>query len=151
MKRLLLLHILSAAIPNGLLVSDSLPFPVSVGGQAAKDGTPFAKIANPVAADAELSVESKDGMIIVNVHAVNAKNEPVPGSTPAVILLQGKTKTNLDKTMDGKKLVAGKYLMKRGKRRQDCQYPRHHQVAWCAKTIYLSRPIRSVLRLRPQI
>ena len=28
--------------------------PVSVGGQAAKDGTPFAKIENPVAADAEL-------------------------------------------------------------------------------------------------
>ena len=44
---------------------------------------------------------------LVNVNSVNAKNEPVPGSTPAVILLQGKTKTNLDKTMDGKKLAAG--------------------------------------------
>jgi len=84
---------------------------VSVGGQAAKDGTPFAKIENPVAADAELSVQSKDGMIIVNVHMVNAKNEPVPDSAPAVILLQGKTKTNLDKTMDGKKLAAGNYVM----------------------------------------
>ena len=29
-------------------------------------------------------------MIIVNVNAVTAKNEPVEGSTPAVILLQGK-------------------------------------------------------------
>jgi hypothetical protein len=57
---------------------------VSVGGQAAKDGTSFAKIENPVSADAELSVQSKDGMIIVNVNALNAKNEPVPGSTPAV-------------------------------------------------------------------
>jgi hypothetical protein len=28
-----------------------------------------------------------------------------------VILLQGKTKTNLDKTMDGTKLVAGNYVM----------------------------------------
>jgi len=111
MKRLLLFFIMSAAFAYGLFASDSLPFPVSVGGQAAKDGTPFAKIENPVAADAELSVESKDGMIIVNVHAVNAKNEPVPGSTPAVILLQGKTKTNLDKTMDGKKLAAGNYVM----------------------------------------
>jgi hypothetical protein len=73
-------------------------------------GAPFAKIENPVAADAERSVESKDGMIIVNVNAVNAKNEPVPGSAPAVILLQGKTKTNLDKTMDGKKLAAGNYI-----------------------------------------
>jgi hypothetical protein len=85
--------------------------PSVVGGQAAKDGTPFARIENPVAADAELSVESKDGMIIVNVNAVNAKNESVPDSTPAVILLQGKTKTNLDKTMDGKKLAAGKYVL----------------------------------------
>ena len=97
---------MSAAVQNGLFSGDSLPFPVSVGGQAAKGGTPFAKIENPVAADAELPVGSKDAMIIVNVNAVNAKNEPVPGSTPAVILLQGKTKTNLDKTMDGKKLGA---------------------------------------------
>ena len=111
MNRLLLFFILSAAFAYGLFASDSLPFLVSVGGQTAKDGTPFAKIENPVAADAELSVESKDSMIIVNVHAVSAKNEPVPGSTSAVILLQGKTKTNLDKTMDGKKLAAGNYIM----------------------------------------
>ncbi len=111
MKRVLLFFIISAVFPCLLLASDSLPFPVSVGGQAAKDGTPFAKIENPVAADAELSVQSKDAMIIVNVNAVNAKNEPVPGSTPAVILLQGKTKTNLDKTMEGKKLAAGNYVM----------------------------------------
>jgi hypothetical protein len=111
MKRLLLFFFMSAAFAYGLFASDSLPFPESVGGQAAKDGAPFAKIENPVAADAELSVESKDGMIIVNVHAVSAKNEPAPDSTPAVILLQGKTKTNLDKTMDGKKLAAGNYVM----------------------------------------
>jgi hypothetical protein len=111
MKRLLLFLIISAALPYGLFASDSLPFPVSLGGQPAKDGTPFAKIEKPVAADAELWVESKDGMIIVNVNAVNAKNEPVAGSTPAVILLQGKTKTSLDKTMDGKKLAPGNYVM----------------------------------------
>lgn len=111
MKRLLLFLTVSAAFAYGLFASDSLPFSVSVGGQAAKDGTPFAKIEKPVAADAELSVESKDGMIIVNVHAVNSKNEPIPAATPAVILLQGKTKTSLDKTMDGKKLAAGNYVM----------------------------------------
>jgi len=111
MKGLLLFFILCAAFPYGLFASDALPFPVSVGGQAAKDGTPFAKIENPVAADAELAVASRSGMIIVNVNMVNAKNEPVPGSTPAVILLPGKTKTNLDKTMDGKKLGPGNYIM----------------------------------------
>jgi len=110
MKHVLLFFII-AAFPYVLLASDSLPFAVSVGGQAAKDGTPFAKIENPVAADAELSVQSKDAMIIVNVHAVNAKSEPVPDSAPAVILLQGKTKTNLDKTMDGKRLAAGNYVL----------------------------------------
>ena len=34
-------------------------------------------------------LQTKDGMIIVNVNAVNAKNEPSPGSDPrAVILLR---------------------------------------------------------------
>ena len=56
---------MSAAVIPALLASDSLPFPVSVGGHAAKDGTPFAQNENPMSADAELSVQSKDGMIIV--------------------------------------------------------------------------------------
>jgi len=83
---------MSAAVTSAFLASNSLPFPVSVGGQAAKDGTPFAQIENPVSADAELSVQSKDGMIIVTVNAVNAKNEPVPGSTPAVFCCEAKPK-----------------------------------------------------------
>jgi hypothetical protein len=105
------LFIISAAFPYALFASDSLPFPLSLGGQAAKDGTPFANIENPVAADAELAIEAKGDMIIVNVNMVTAKNEPVQGSTPAVILLQGKAKTNIDKTVDGKKLPAGNYIM----------------------------------------
>jgi hypothetical protein len=111
MKSLLLFFLVFAAFQYAVFANDSLPFPVSLGGQVAKEGTPFAKIANPVAADAELSVESKSDMIIVNVNMVNAKSEPVPGSTPAVILLQGKTKTTIGKTMDGKKLSAGNYIM----------------------------------------
>jgi len=59
MRRLLLLFVISAAFLYSIFASDSLPFPVSLGGQAAKDGTPFAKIENPVAADAELAVESR--------------------------------------------------------------------------------------------
>jgi hypothetical protein len=59
MKPLLLFFIIFAAFAYGLFASDSLPFPVSVGGQAAKEGTPFAEIENPIAADAELSVDSK--------------------------------------------------------------------------------------------
>src|SRR5437764_14591356 len=84
MKRLLLFFIVSAAFPYALFASDSLPFPVSLGGQAAKDGTPFAKIENPVAANAELAVESKGDMMIVNVKRVTAKHEPAAASTRAV-------------------------------------------------------------------
>jgi len=39
------------------------------------------------------------------------KNEPVPGSTPAGILLRGQNQSELDKPMDGKKLAAGNYIM----------------------------------------
>ena len=111
MKRLLLFFIISASFASALFASDSLPFPVSVGGQSAKDGTPFANIKNSVAADAELAVESNSDMIIVNVNMANAKNEPMKAQPPTVILLQGKAKTTIDKTMDGKKLSAGNYIM----------------------------------------
>jgi hypothetical protein len=77
MKLLPLFFAIFAAFPYGLFANDSLPFPVTLGGQAAKDGTPFAKIQHPVAADAELTVDSKSDTIIVNVNLVNAKNEPV--------------------------------------------------------------------------
>jgi len=45
-----------------------------------------------VSVDPELSVQSKDGMIIVNVNAVNAMNEPVSGSTPAVFCCKAEPK-----------------------------------------------------------
>jgi hypothetical protein len=76
MKRLLLFFIMSAAFAYGLFASDSLPFPVSVGGQAAKDGTPFAKIENPVAAGKKLAAgnyvmsgvsEGKTASILVTI------------------------------------------------------------------------------------
>src|SRR2546421_8890890 len=104
MKRLLLFFIISAAFAYALFASDSLPFPVSLGGQAAKDGTPFAKVQNPVTADAELAVESKGGMIILNVDSVTAKKETGPRSKPPGPFLPGKNKTHHRKNMEGKKL-----------------------------------------------
>ena len=72
----------------------------------ARDGVPIVLLRN-------LAFRKK--MVVRNTWRSNPelsdKNEPVPGSTPAVILLQWKTKTNLDKTMDGKKLAAGNYIM----------------------------------------
>ena len=92
----------------------SLPFPVSVGGQAAthKKGEPFAKITKAVKNDAPIEVTAKGGeMIIINVNKSNAKGEPAPGGTPAIILLQGTNKGSLAGTMDKQKLAAGDYLL----------------------------------------
>lgn len=92
----------------------ALPFPVSLGGEAATytAGEPFAKIANAVKNDAAIEIGAKDGgMIIINVSPVDDSGEPVPGAQPAVILLQGTTKGSLDATMDKAKLSAGKHLL----------------------------------------
>ena len=92
----------------------SLPFPVSVGGQAAtyKKGEPFAKLAKPVKNDAPLEVTAKaDRMIIINVHKTDAKGAPAPGAQPAIILLQGTNKGTLAGTMDKQKIAAGDYIL----------------------------------------
>lgn len=93
---------------------DSLPFPVKVGGIAAeaKAGQPFAQVPKPVSTTADLELGVKGtGMSILNVTPVNAKNEPVPGASPAVIILQDTAKGSLAKTLDGQKLKPGKYLL----------------------------------------
>ena len=114
MKRLLLPFV-ALFVCGSLFAQDNtaLPFPVKVGGQAAeyKAGEPFAKIAKAVAAAAEIEVGAKGEMTIINVAPVNAKNEPVPGISPAVILLQNTQKSALDKTLDGQKLKAGNYIL----------------------------------------
>lgn len=92
----------------------ALPFSVSIGGQAAAikaAHATHATIEKPVAADAPLEVGAKGDMIIVNVAAADEKGAPKEGPTPAVILIQGGNKTTLDKTMDGKKLAPGNYLL----------------------------------------
>jgi len=92
----------------------SLPFPVSVGGQAAtcKKGEPFAKLAKPVKNDAPLEVTAKaDQMIIINVHKTDAKGVPAPGAQPAIILLQGTNKGTLAGTLDKQKIAAGDSIL----------------------------------------
>lgn len=107
---------LCSIAPAAALAQDGgpLPFPVTVGGQAAvaKAGEPFAKIPSPVAADAAVEVAVNAPMTIINVTAYDvAKKEPVAGAATAIILLQGTPKGSLDKTMDSKKLAPGNYIM----------------------------------------
>jgi hypothetical protein len=92
----------------------SLPFGVSLGGQAAtyKKGEPFAKVAKAVKNDAAIEVSAKaDQMIIINVNKTDEKGAPAPGGQPAVILLQNTNKGTLAGTMDKQKLAAGNYLL----------------------------------------
>ncbi|MEO6788481.1 MAG: hypothetical protein ABI318_20355 [Chthoniobacteraceae bacterium] len=92
----------------------SLPFPVSVGGQAAtyNKGEAFAKLAKPVKNDAAIEVTAKaDQMIIINVHKTDEKGTPTVGAQPAIIILQNTNKGTLAGTMDKQKLAAGNYLL----------------------------------------
>ncbi len=90
-----------------------LPFSVSVGGNAATalSGKPFASIAQPVAADAEISVGASPGMIIINVAQLGPDGTPAPSKQPAIIILQGSSTGSLAKTMDQQKLAPGSHLM----------------------------------------
>jgi len=49
--------------------------------------------------------------LVINVVAANDQGTPNEGATPAIIVIQGSNKTTLDKTMDGKKLASGNYLL----------------------------------------
>jgi hypothetical protein len=91
----------------------ALPFPVNLGGQAAayKKGEPFAKVANAVKNDAAIEVTATGNPIIINVSKTDDKGQPAPGTSPAVILLQGTTKGSLAGTMDKQKLAAGNYML----------------------------------------
>lgn len=86
-------------------------FKVKVGGQEAakKDAAAiFAVIEKPVAANAEITVAAQ-GQVIVNVVKCDEKGTPVQGAATEILMFQA-PKGSLDKTMDGKKLEAGKYL-----------------------------------------
>jgi hypothetical protein len=89
-----------------------LPFGVKLGGQDAKaeKGKTFATIADPVANDADLEVDIKDAkMVIVNFFPADEKGEVKPGATAAILILQGKNKGPINKTMTNKALDAGTY------------------------------------------
>ena len=91
-----------------------LPFGVSIGGHAAKDeGRPdgIAVIKDAVDPAAEIVIDAKTDMIILNVFAANDDGSPKEGAQPAVIIMQGKNKAGLDQTMDKKPLADGFYRL----------------------------------------
>jgi hypothetical protein len=116
MKKLLfgLFTILTLGLLSAVAADDSvLPFSVTLGGEAATHpgGSTFAKVTKAVKNDAAIEVGAKDQMIIINVSKTDEKGQPAPGSSPAVILLQGTSKGTLAGTMDKSKLAPGNYLL----------------------------------------
>lgn len=103
-------------IPAPVLAAgaDILPFPVTLGGQKAvieKPDAVFARIAQPVAASAELAVDTKENMIIVNIFDCDANGNAKQGAQPLVVLMQGTKKSPINKTMDGKAPAPGHHVM----------------------------------------
>jgi hypothetical protein len=93
---------------------DALPFAVTLGGQKAVLGTPFAafaKVAGPVASNAELVVDTKEAMVIVNIFDCDAKGDVASGSSPLIVLLQGTNKSLINKTIDGNVPKPGLHIM----------------------------------------
>jgi hypothetical protein len=108
--------IISLVVPAVLLAAgaDILPFPITLGGQKAvieKPDAVFAKVAQPVSASAELAVETKEDMIIVNIFDCDANGNAKQGAQPLVILMQGTKKSPINKTMDGKAPDPGHHIM----------------------------------------
>ena len=92
------------------------PFQVKVGGQlAAIEGKPdnaiFAKLKEPVAANAEIEILGVPGMIIINVFKVNPDGSVTSSASPKIIMVQNGTKTRLDETLDKSTLPPGLYGM----------------------------------------
>ena len=92
------------------------PFQVKVGGQLAFiEGNPetaiFAKLKEPVSADAEIEILGVPAMIIINVFKVNPNGSVTSSESPKIIMVQNGTRTRLDDTMDKSKLPPGLYGM----------------------------------------
>ena len=91
----------------------ALPFEVTIAGDKALLNTEFcAKIANPVDAVAEISVEAKSNDIIVaSIYESDAEGIAQAGKKPFIVLIGKDGKSALNKTSDGKKLKPGFYVM----------------------------------------
>lgn len=93
--------------------SVSLPFGVKLGGQQAIPAGPVAKIANPVASDAdvELAVEVKDTVFVnIFISDANGNVETANSQAAEIIMVNGANKFKINQTMSKNSLKAGTYL-----------------------------------------
>jgi len=114
MRKALLMCVIILVCPLVVSALELLPFGVSIGGHPAKDegrADGIAVIKDAVDPSAEIVIDAKPDMIILNIVAANDDGSVKEGSQPAVIVMQGKNKTGLDQTMDKKPLADGPYRM----------------------------------------
>jgi len=92
----------------------ALPFGVTLGGQKAVLASPaaaFAKVPDPVAADAELVVDTKEAMTIINIFDCDAQGNVASSAVASVLILQGTNKGKINKVMTGKPPKTGNHIM----------------------------------------
>jgi hypothetical protein len=97
-------------------VPQNYPFQVKVGGQLATvEGKPeivaFAKLKDPVSANAEVEVVGVPAMIIINIFKANSDGTVTSSASPKIILVQNGNRTSLDATIDKSTLPPGTYIM----------------------------------------
>jgi hypothetical protein len=90
-----------------------LPFSVKVDGNSAViNSTIAALIEDSVSSDSEILCEiANDDIINITFFPCDNEGIVVPGKKPALIIIRDGNKSSLDKTIDGKKLTPGFYLM----------------------------------------
>jgi len=111
--RYLLALLAVMAVTVTVTAQEILPFPVSLGDQAAAMtdiSTITSYIAEPVAADAVLSVKDVEGQIIVNIFPADENGAATQGKQPLILLFDAASGKAISANMQGTKPAAGWYL-----------------------------------------
>ena len=110
--RYFLFTLVALVLTSSAFAQDILPFPVTVGGQAAVkvdgDGN-WAHIPTPVAAGAAMAVKDVAGQVIVHIFPSDDKGNVAQGAAPHILLFDAKEKKSIDANMTSTKLGAGWY------------------------------------------
>lgn len=112
MRKIIVMSFVLVLGLSALAFASSLPFGVSVGGQAAEVvNEAYAKVPGPVAADAAIVCDVSADMIIINVFPSDDAGNVDSSAQAKIIMIQGGNSAGLNQTMDGSTLTPGWYLM----------------------------------------
>ncbi|OGV50255.1 MAG: hypothetical protein A2X49_15055 [Lentisphaerae bacterium GWF2_52_8] len=102
---------LAAEPKNNPAISPALPFAVMLAGKSAvPHNDSYGIIADPVPANAELSIDIKSDLVIINAFPSDENGKEL-SVKPIIILINKGSKSSLDKALDHKKFTPGTYIM----------------------------------------